>query len=316
MRNPSRRQFSKTIAAGSLASVAANGAGKMPTRRLGKIAFEAGILGLGGQRIGGYDQTQANADQVIEEAIAGGLNYIDTAPTYQMSEVRLGEALKGKRDKVFLVAKVEVNARGDVLYQIRDSLRKLRTDYLDCVHIHNVGRFDRWPTLDQMLAKDGTLGGLREAKKQGMIRHIGCTSHMRPARVLKVFETGEIDLFMCTINFVERQIYGWEEKIVPEAQRRNIAVIGMKVLGGPARTGAPLAGPENYVHALRYAFGVPGVPVSIVGLSDPQETRQALAVAHAFKPLNEGETTKLFERGQVLAKKWGTIRGPVEYTSG
>ena len=311
MKTYSRRQVSKAIASAPLA-VAASAAASMPTRRLGQINFEAGILGLGAQRIGDFNQTQANADRVIEEAIDGGLNYIDTAPTYNLSEVRLGKALKGKRDKVFLVAKVEVNARNDVLYQIRDSLRKLQTDHLDCVHIHNVGRYDRWPSLDQMLSNDGTMGGLREAKKQGLIRHIGCTNHMRPDRTLKVFETGEIELFMCTTNFVERHIYNFEEKVITEARRRNIAVIGMKVLGGPVQGGgARLADQENYHAALRYAWGVPGLAVAIVGMRDSKELQQGLAAARAYKPLDDAEMSSALNRGKQMASVWGPIRGPV-----
>jgi aryl-alcohol dehydrogenase-like predicted oxidoreductase len=284
----------------------------MPTRRLGKINFQAGILGLGAQHLGDYDSDQKTADHVIGEAIDNGLNYIDTAPTYNLSEERVGRALKGKRDKVFLVSKVETNARGDVRYQIRDSLRKLQTDYLDCVHIHNIGRHDRYPSLDQVLRKNGTLGGLVEAKKQGMIRHIGSTSHLRPARVLPAFETGEIELFMCTLNFVERHIYGFEEKVLPEARRRNIGVIAMKVLGGPVRgEGARLSSPADYQATLRYVWGIPGVAVAIVGLRNTEELRQALAAARSFKPLDQSELSTLTDRGKQTAAQWGTLRGPV-----
>jgi predicted aldo/keto reductase-like oxidoreductase len=251
-------------------------------------------------------------DRVVGEAIDNGVNYIDTAPPYNLSEERLGRALKGKRDKVFLVSKVETNAKGDVSYQLHDSLRKLQTDHLDCVHIHNVGREDRYPSLQQMLAADGTLGGLIEAKKQGLIRHIGATCHQRAARGVAVIETGEIELFMCTINFVERHIYKFEEIALPEARKRNIGVIGMKVLGGPVRNGtARLISPEDYTATLRYAWSVPGVVVAIVGMRTPAELRQALEAARAFQPLTPAETTSLSERARPIAQQWGPLRGPV-----
>ena len=255
---------------------------------------------------------QSLADRVIGEAIDNGVNYIDTAPPYNLSEERMGRALKGKRDKVFLVSKVETNARGDALYQIRDSLRKLQTDYLDCVHIHNIGRDDRFPKLEQALASNGTLGALREAKKQGMIRHIGCTSHQRPARALPAFETGEIELFMCTVNFVERHIYNFEEKVLPEARKRNIGVIAMKVLGGPIKQGgARLISPEDYQATLRYVWGVPGVSVAIIGIRTVEELRQGLAAARAFQPFTESEMKDVTGRGKLLAAQWGPLRGPV-----
>jgi uncharacterized protein len=306
----SRRDFAKAVAASGLAAPASS-AGTLPTRRLGRINFQAGMLGLGAQYLGEPGVEQSQVDRVVGEAIDNGLNYIDTAPPYGQSEERLGRALKGKRDKVFLVSKVETNARGDVEYQLADSLRKLQTDHLDCVHVHNVSRDDRYPRLEQVLAENGTLGALRAAKKKGLIRHIGCTSHLRPARVLPVFETGEIELFMCTINFVERHIYGYEEKVLPEARKRNIGVIAMKVLGGPVKGGARLISPSDYQSTLRYVWGVPGVPVAIVGMRTVEELRQALAAARAYRPLDAFEVSTLTERGKALAAQWGELRGPV-----
>jgi uncharacterized protein len=308
----SRRDLVRLVAAGSVAVRSSAAAGSMPTRRLGRINFQAGILGLGAQHLGDYDVGQAVVDRVVGEALDNGLNYIDTAPPYNLSEERVGRALKGKRQRVFLVSKVETNAKGDALYQLRDSLRKLQTDYLDCVHIHNISRDDRYPSMDQVISPNGTLGALIEAKKQGMIRHIGCTSHLRPGRVLPAFETGEIELFMCTINFVERHIYGYEEKVLPEARRRNIGVIAMKVLGGPVPgSGARLVSPEDYQTTLRYVWSVSGVSVAIIGLRTPEELRQALAAARSFKPFDQAEMASVTGRGKLLAAQWGPLRGPV-----
>lgn len=307
-----RRNFTKAVAASAWAAPALAASGTLSKRRLGKINFQASILGIGAQHLGDYNVAQSVVDRVIGEAIDNGLNYVDTAPPYNLSEERVGRALKGKRDRVFLVSKVETNAKGDVIYQIRDSLRKLQTDYLDCVHMHNISRDDRYPSLDQALSKNGTLGALLDARKQGMIRHIGCTSHLRPARVLPVFATGEIELFMCSLNFVERHIYGYEEKVLPEARRRNIGVIAMKVLGGPVKgAGARLISPEDYRATLRYVWGVPGVSVAIIGIRTPEELRQALDAARSYRPLDRTEISAITDRGKRLASEWGPLRGPV-----
>ena len=307
----SRRDFAKVVAASPLAAQASAAAGPIPARRLGRINFQAGILGLGAQHLGDNGVEQSVVDRVIGEGLDNGLNYIDTAPPYNLSEERVGRALKGKRDRVFLVSKVETNAKGDAMYQIRDSLRKLQTGHLDCVHIHNISRDDRNPKLEQALSMNGTLGALLDAKKQGLIRHIGCTSHLRPARALPAFQTGEFELFMCTVNFVERHIYNYEEKVFPEARRRNIGVIAMKVLGGPAKGGALLAGPEDYRTTLRYVWGVQGVAVAIIGLRTPEELRQALAAARSYQPFSPAEMAAVTERGKQLAAQWGPLRGPV-----
>src|ERR1035438_2982726 len=221
-----RRAFTCMMAATPFAAPAQN---PLPRRRLGRINFQASILGFGSQHLGAKGVEQSLVDRTIAEAIDHGVNYVDTAPTYEDSEVRLGYALKGKRDSVFLVSKVEILTRPDVLYQIKESLRKLQTDRLECVHLHNVGRMERWPAMDFLLKdEEGALAGLIAAKKQGLINHIGCSSHMRVTRVLPAFAIDHIELFMCPINFVDRHIYNFEEKVLPEARKTNIGIIAMK----------------------------------------------------------------------------------------
>lgn len=303
-----RRAFALTAAA----PLVSRGAVDLPTRRLGNINFKASILGLGAQHLGDENVEQSLVDRFIAEAVDNGLNYVDTAPPYNRSEERLGHALKGKRDKVFLVTKVETTAAGDVDYQIKDSLRKLQTDHFDAVHMHNVGRTDRYPSLDQMLdRKTGALGALLEWKRKGVIQHIGATCHMRPARAIPVLETGEIELFMCSVNFVERHIYNFEEKVLPECRKRGIGVIGMKVLGGPVQGGARLMSPEDYAATLRYAWSTPGLSVAIIGMRTLEDLRMGLKTAREFQPLAPAEISSLSARGRQMAAQWGPLRGPV-----
>lgn len=312
MEQLSRRHFSKLVASTPLAAGAA-GAAALPTRPLGKIGFRAGILGLGAQRLADRPMEQSAVDRLIAEAIDNGLNYIDTARGYGRSEELLGPALKGRRDKIFLVTKTRSATREGALQDLEQSLRNLQVDHVDCVHIHNIARDDRFPSLEAALSEKGVLGGLLEAKKKGLTRHIGCTAHLRPARVLPVFATGEIELFMASMNFVERHIYNFEEKVLPEARRRGIGVIAMKVLGGPSAgsTAPRLSRPEDYQATLRYVWSLPEVSVAIVGMRNPAELRQGLAAARAFRPFSKEEYASLAERGKALAAQWGPLRGAV-----
>jgi aryl-alcohol dehydrogenase-like predicted oxidoreductase len=306
----SRRDFSSLMASAPAAAGLVSAAG-LPRRPLGKIGFQASILGIGAQRIADRPMEQSAVDRLIAEALDNGLNYIDTARGYGDSEQLLGPALKGKRDKLFLVTKTREATRSGAMKELEQSLRNLQTDHVDCVHIHNVSRDDRFPDLDAALSEDGVLGALIEAKKQGKTRHIGCTSHLKPARVLPAFATGQIELFMCSMNFVERHIYNYEEKVLPEARRRGIGVIAMKVLGGPNKGVAPrLASTEDYQTTLRYVWGVPGVSVAIVGMRSQEELRQALSAARAFRPFAKTELAAVTQRGQQLAVEWGLLRGP------
>jgi len=115
------------------------------------------------------------------------------------------------------------------------------------------------------------------------------------------------------MNFVEKHIYGFEDKVLPEARRRGIGVIAMKVLGGPMQNSpAPrLASKEDYEATLRYVWGVPGVSVAIIGMRNNDELRQALGAARGYKPFTRAEMAKLAERGKTLAAQWGPLRGKV-----
>ena len=300
-----RREFA------GLVTGAAVPEGTLPVRKLGKIPFKASILGLGAQRISDRPMEQSAVDRLIGEMLDSGMNYIDTARGYGASEELLGRALKGKRDKVFLVSKTRSATREEALKDVRESLVRLQTDYLDCYHIHNVAREDRYPDLEAALSEKGVLGGLVEAKKQGMIRHIGCTAHLKAARALSAFATGEIELFMCTLNFVERHIYNFEERALPQARRRGIGVVAMKVLGGPMKGPTPrLASPEDYAMTLRYVWGVRDVAVAVIGMRSVEEFRQALKAAREWRPFSKIELASVLERGKKLAAEWGEVRGP------
>jgi predicted aldo/keto reductase-like oxidoreductase len=295
----------------AIAPLAAQARGAaMPTRTLGKVGFKTGILGFGAQYIAGTEQD--NVNRIVAEGLEAGLNYIDTAPNYGNSETLLGNALRGKRDKVFLATKIERDTREGALAEVRESLVRLQTDHLDCVHFHNIGRDDRWPDYDKLLGKGSALDGLLEAKKQGMIRHIGCSSHTNPAKVIRAFETGEFDLFQVILNFVDHQIYHLEERLLPEARKRNIGIVAMKVLGGPkGRAGGCRISEEDRIASMRYVWGIPGVAVSLVGFRTPSELHQAVDAALGYQPLSAVEFTALEARGKAIAEQWGPSRGPV-----
>ncbi|MEZ5356074.1 MAG: aldo/keto reductase [Bryobacteraceae bacterium] len=302
-----RRHFTTTLAAAS----ALRAADPLPVRALGKTGATVTLLGLGSAPIGAAGLTQADAYRTVGAVIDAGINYIDTAPIYGSAEERLGRALKGHRDKVFLVSKVETTSKQDAAWQIENSLRKLQTDHLDAVHIHNVGRTDRFPSLEVLLGEEGALAALRDAKKKGQIRHIGMTCHLRPARALPVIETGEIELVMCAANFVDRHTYNFEGTVFEAARKRGLGVVAMKVLGGAEGEGAKLSAPEHYTNAVRYALGIPGLSVAIMGMKSPAEVELAVRTVKSYQPLAPAEVSRLESQGKEMARAWGPLRGPV-----
>lgn len=312
-----RRELGKKAAlAGAALAAASSGAraaGQVPRRALGNTGIEVGILGIGTSPLGKPEVSQQEVDRVIAAAIDEGVNYLDTAPIYEMAERRLGRALQGKRDRFVLVSKVEATSKQDATWQLEESLLKLKTDYLDVVHLHNVGRTDRFPSLEVLTGENGALEALRIAKKKGLVRHIGLTCHLRPKRALPVIETGEIELVMCAANFVDRHTYNFEGTVFAAAARRGMGVVAMKILGGVQGDGSPLSAPQYYDQAVRYALGIPGLSVAIMGVKNVAELRQAAAAFRAYQPLTQPEISQLDATGKQLASEWGELRGPVAW---
>ena len=134
-----------------------------------------------------------------------------------------------------------------------------------------------------------------------------------------MLETGEVDVLLTIINFVDRHTYGFEEKVLPIARERNVGVVAMKVFGGARKSagsyGNPKAPPElDVVHldlAVRYAMSVPGVNTLNLGVHNMEQVRQNIEMVRNCQPLSADDHEKLASLGQELAPKWGEHFGPV-----
>ncbi len=312
MRKMTRRELGKTAAlAGALQGGSAlRAASGLEMRLLGKTGMKVSVLGIGTAPLGAPNVAQKEVERVIDAAIDQGINYLDTAPIYRQAERRLGPALKDKRDKFVLVTKVEATSSQDAIWQVRESLQKCRTDYFDLVHIHNVGRTDRFPSLDILLGEDGALAGLEKLKKDGAVRHIGMTCHLRPKRALPVMRSGRVEAVMSAVNFIDRHIYNFEETVFAEAAERGMGIVAMKILGGAKGDGAILSDPQHYERAVRYALGIPGLSVAIMGMKSVAELEQAVATVKAYKPLGRQELSEALADGKSMAADLGEHRGP------
>lgn len=300
-----------TAAAGALAvGASAAESGPIEKRLLGRTGLKVGVLGIGASPLGREELSQAQVNDVIAAAVDHGVNYLDTAPIYGQSERRLGPALKGRRDRFVLVTKVEATSRQDATWQVQESLQKTQAEYFDLVHIHNVGRTDRFPSLDVLLGEDGALAGLEALKKRGLVRHIGMTCHLRPRRALPILRTGRVEAVMAAVNCIDRHIYNFEETVFQEAAERGLGIVAMKILGGARGDGAILSGERDYERAVRYALGIPGLSVAIMGLKSVAELEQAVATVRAYRPLEGAELSQALADGKELASELGEHRGP------
>ena len=312
MRPITRRDLGKTAAiAGAIAAGGKARAEPVSARAFGKTGLKVGVLGIGTSPLGREGVSQAEVNNVIAAAADYGVNYLDTAPIYAQAERRLGPALKGKRDKFVLVTKVEATSRQDATWQVLESLQKTQTEYFDLVHLHNVGRTDRFPSLDVLLGDDGALAGLEALKKKGVIRHIGMTCHLRPKRALPILRSGRVEAVMAAVNAIDRHIYNFEETVFQEAADRGLGIVAMKILGGAQGDGAILSEEPHYGRAVRYALGIPGLSVAIMGMKSMAELEKAVSTVNAYAPLEGPELSEAMEDGKRRAAALGEHRGPV-----
>ncbi len=293
----------------------------LPERTLGRIGRKISVVGFGTAPLGSDNTTPEEATRILDYAMNQGVLYLDTAPVYGdpnskygNAEMKLKEILKTRRSEAFLVTKANSGrqTRDGILEQIEESLQRMGVNEVDLVHIHNLGDFD----METFFTEDGALAGLQTAKERGLIRYLGISGHIRPARFTTVLETGLIDLTMVTLNFADRFNYDFESAVTATAKKHDVAVVAMKVLGGSkdwkydANTPGTLA--DYHEQAIRYALGIPAVSCAVIGFANEREVALALDVARQDKPLSDDELSALLKVGQELAVERGLYYGPVE----
>jgi len=297
----------------SISNAEDKGKTNIPKRILGRTGVKVSTLALGMGPIGISRMAQPDAERLINLCIDLGINYIDVAPTYGDGEEKLSPIMKQRRKEVFLVTKVEEISKDGALRQVNESLKKMQTDYIDAVHLHDFGGLNS----GVVLSKNGALEGLIEAQKSGLIKFIGISGHQKPMSFLKALETDKIDLVMPALNFVDRHTYNFEEKVLPEAIKHKAGVSAMKVLGGAVgmqydKPMPALLPEEHYSYAIRYALGLHDVATAVIGLKNEDEIRKAVDTVKSYKPLSDEEKVKINEIGKDLAKQWGAHFGPIE----
>lgn len=252
---------------------------------LGKTGLKIARLGFGGIPIQRVDA--AITKELIHAMAEKGLNYIDTARGYTVSEEYLGEALEGIRDKFILATKSMSRTKEGMAADIEISLKNLRTDYIDVYQVHN----PNLEQLDQVLAPGGALEALMEAKSAGKIGHIGLTGHSLEL-FEKALEMDWVETFMFPYNIVETH----GEELIKKCTEKNIGFVVMKPLAGGAIEDATLA--------LRFIASNPDVSVVIPGMFDLKEIDQNMAAVEDTTPLSPEELEKIKEIRQHLGNNF------------
>jgi aryl-alcohol dehydrogenase-like predicted oxidoreductase len=271
----------------------------VPHRPLGKTGALVSCLGVGGYHLGSIKE-EKESTELVARALDAGINFFDNCWEYHdgVSEERLGAALKGKRNKAFVMTKVCTHGRGkDVaMKQLEESLRRLQTDHLDLWQIHEVVY---WNDPELIFAPNGAAEALLAAKQQGKVRFVGFTGHKNPAIHLKMLAHDfPFDTVQMPLNALDATFRSFQQQVLPEAKKRGVAVLGMKSLGGSGEIA--VNGAVTPEEGLRYAMSLP-VATTISGMDSMVVLQQNLSVARGFQPFGEQEMAAIRERVRPLA---------------
>ena len=242
----------------------------MEYRTLGKTGLKISRMGFGGIPIQKIDEEGTR--KLLHEMMEMGVNYIDSARGYTVSEQYIGYGLEGIRDKFVLATKSMSRTKEAMAADIETSLGNFRTDYIDLYQVHNPSM----EQLDQVIGEGGALEALMEAKAAGKIGHIGLTAHST-AVFERALGLDWVETIMFPYNIVEQQ----GAELIHKCAEKNIGFIDMKPLAGGAIEDATLA--------LRYVCCNPDVTVVIPGMAEVRELEQNLAACSNTEPLADEE---------------------------
>ena len=315
----SRRQFLENIGFGTAAGTGVlllndtastrSGTDLIPSRPLGRTGAKVSILAFGcGSRFLMY-KDEESALAILNHAIDLGITYLDTAYAYGdgESETRVGKVMASRRKEVWLATKIPDRSRDEFLRRLEGSLKRLRTDHVDLVHIHSLGQAD---DLVKIEAPDGALKGLMEAREQKIARFAGMTSHTNGEVMAKAIERHDLDCVQMALNASRNGRF--EELALPAANAKSLGVIAMKVTGQEFLVGDG-PGKADMGSLLRYSMSLP-VATAVVGMPRPEMLARNVETVRHFSPLNHQEKESL--RQQLKPSREGMEKRLVGHLDG
>ena len=266
-----------------------NAAG-IPVRELGTTGQKISIIGFGGGHFVRPTIDEKMSIRLVQSAIDAGVTFMDNAWEYNdgESERRMGLALKGRRDQVTLMTKVCARDRKTAEAQLEESLRRLHTDVIDVWQFHEIN-YDS--DADWIFRAEGAIEAAVAARQAGKVRFIGFTGHKSPHILQKMLDQDfEWDTCQLPINVLDAHYRSFQHEILPQLNRRGIAAIGMKSLGGRGQLPDELD--LSAEQCRRYALSLP-ISTLVCGIQSMENLEQDLAIARNFVPMTEAEQVEL-----------------------
>jgi aryl-alcohol dehydrogenase-like predicted oxidoreductase len=278
----------------------------IPKRVLGRTGCEVTQFGLGGEGVLRTHGRMAEAVAVIHRALDQGVTYCDTAPAYASSLDYYGAALGECRSQIFLASKTHDRTRGGSLRLLDESLKRARTDHLDLWQLHDLRTQH---DLNAIFGRGGALEALLQAREERRVRFLGITGHHDPAILLEAMRRFDFDTVLVALNIADAHRMSFAQSVLPDAARRGMGVIGMKVYSaGELLRGRSIAvGPDE---AMGYVLSLPGVSTVIIGCSSPDEVDENARVARMFRPFDAEAMRSLEARTRASAGAFTSYKKP------
>lgn len=277
----------------------------IPRRPLGRTGEQVTLLGLGGEGVLRTHGRTREAVEMIQRALELGVNYFDSAPAYAGCLDYLGEGLGDRREDIFLASKTHDRTRDGSLRLLDDTLGRLRTDRLDLWQLHDLRtRAD----LDAIFGAGGAMEALLQARDEGRVRFLGITGHHDPEILREAMQRFDFDTLLVALNAADRHRLSFIETVLPDAARRNMGIIAMKVYsqGALLKRGGLTAD-----EALGYALSLEGVSTAIIGCSTPAEVDENAAIACRFVPRDDQQMRALEAKAAARAMEYTAYKKPL-----
>lgn len=265
-------------------------------RTLGRTGLVVAELGLGAMDT----PHSPEAVQTVATALDLGIDFVDTAREYEGSEHLLGEVIRRRGAKDFVVAsKTFSRSSSGSQYDIDRSLKVLGLERIELYQLHDISTPQSW---EEAMRDDGALAGLKTAQYRGLIGHIGISSHDLDI-VEMAITCGEFETVMLEYS----AFFPQTARLITLAARHDVGVIVMRPLGGSGRTStmrgdieAGYAGPLTPANLLRYVLSNPDVSVAIPGARYPSRVVENAAAASSYTPMTGAERRELEEAAASL----------------
>lgn len=276
----------------------------MQYREFGNTGVKLSTLGFGAMRLPQkevdgktvYDYEESK--RIIVKAYEEGVNYFDTAPYYcnKESEIILGQAIKGFRDKIYLSSKnpIEDASGENWRKRLETSLKNLETDYIDFYHMWGIS----WETYETKInVPNGPLEAALKAKEEGLIKHLSFSFHDKAENLFKIIDTGVFESMLVQYNFLDRS----NEEAIKYAKEKGLGVVIMGPIGG-GRLGAPSDVIKNILPgktsssaelALRFVISNEDVTTALSGMGSMAMVEENVEVASNAAPLSKDEIERV-----------------------